>query len=98
MIAVLAFIALLAWFVNHYRRRQPRPWMTARYRVYMQSPAWDNTRRLALFRGKFHCARCGSRSRLDVHHKTYARLGNEAPDDLMVLCRSCHCAHHGRNF
>lgn len=27
---------------------------------------------------------------LDVHHRTYERLGNESPDDLTVLCRDCH--------
>ena len=39
------------------------------------------------------CERCG-RSRLgtilQVHHKTYARLGNEHLDDLKVVCIDCH--------
>ena len=39
----------------------------------------------------------GSRGpRLDVHHKTYARLGCEAPEDLEVLCRACHDERHTR--
>src|SRR5215475_10158177 len=28
--------------------------------------------------------------RLEVHHLTYERLGNEHPDDLIVLCPQCH--------
>ena len=33
---------------------------------------------------------------LEVHHKTYARRGLEwmFPEDLLVLCRSCHQAEH----
>lgn len=31
---------------------------------------------------------------LDVHHVTYARLGQELPEDLEVLCRSCHDKRH----
>lgn len=31
---------------------------------------------------------------LHVHHKTYARFGNERVDDLEVLCESCHNAEH----
>jgi len=29
-----------------------------------------------------------------VHHKTYARFGKELPEDLEVLCESCHNAEH----
>jgi len=33
--------------------------------------------------------------RLEVHHLTYANLGREEPDDLIVLCPACHAAEHG---
>jgi len=36
--------------------------------------------------------------RLDVHHLSYERLGNELPDDLMVLCRDCHDLIHGKKL
>jgi hypothetical protein len=29
-----------------------------------------------------------------VHHRSYARLGFEQPEDVVVLCRSCHTRHH----
>jgi len=32
---------------------------------------------------------------LDVHHKTYENYGDERPEDLVVLCRSCHQKVHG---
>jgi len=31
---------------------------------------------------------------LDVHHKTYERIGAEKPGDLVVLCRACHGQEH----
>lgn len=27
---------------------------------------------------------------LEVHHRTYERLGNERPEDLVALCWCCH--------
>lgn len=35
---------------------------------------------------------------LHVHHRTYARFGNERPSDLEVLCDSCHNAEHAGRF
>lgn len=32
-------------------------------------------------------------SRLHVHHRTYERLGEELPEDLVVLCEVCHEAY-----
>jgi hypothetical protein len=29
---------------------------------------------------------------------TYERLGAECDDDIIVLCRACHQAEHGRKF
>jgi hypothetical protein len=34
--------------------------------------------------------------RLEVHHRTYERLGRERPEDLLVLCEKCHAVEHGR--
>jgi hypothetical protein len=31
---------------------------------------------------------------LEVHHKTYERLGDERDEDLEVLCARCHEQHH----
>jgi len=31
-----------------------------------------------------------------VHHLTYARMGNEHPDDLIALCPGCHAKRHGK--
>lgn len=56
----------------------------------MRSPKWVSVRTLALERACYRCERCGKRGRLQVHHRTYVRLGHERVCDLEVLCRACH--------
>ena len=73
------------------------------YVEYLQSPVWAETRVSALEAAKWQCGRCGIRDEvhrarrgfgLDVHHRTYDRLGRELPEDLEVLCRGCHDRVH----
>lgn len=52
-------------------------------------------RRIALARAKYRCQICNANDRqLDVHHRTYERLGREQIEDLTVLCHDCHDRHH----
>lgn len=64
-----------------------------------QSPVWKAKRRQCLARDGGKCRRCGSAGggkALHVHHRTYARLGDERLSDLLTLCISCHDIIHGR--
>lgn len=64
------------------------------YRHYLQSPVWKAKRQEALSYYGCVCSRCKCYG-TDVHHKTYERVGgNERMEDLEVLCRECHDAHH----
>lgn len=67
----------------------------ASYTEYLKSPYWRAIRRRALIRAGHLCQWCGSAQLLQVHHRTYDRLGHEQPDDLTVLCDPCHSTHHG---
>lgn len=53
---------------------------------------------LILIRGQ-KCEKCGAHkshpSYLQLHHITYARLFNEEPSDLLLLCGKCHLHEHG---
>ena len=63
------------------------------YDEYMQSAAWQRKRQQVITRSGNRCERCGKSryiAALDVHHKTYVRLGNELLSDLEALCRDCH--------
>ena len=64
------------------------------HRAYLQSPIWKQKRIEALEFYGCICSRCREYGN-DVHHKTYDRVGGgELMDDLEVLCRGCHEAHH----
>ena len=62
--------------------------------VYLRSEHWLRTRREALVRADQRCQVCNGHQALDVHHRTYERLGAELPTDLTVLCRRCHDLFH----
>lgn len=71
-------------------------WTAETYRQYLLSEHWAETRLSAV---GYRCGRCGAtkgpRVVLDVHHRTYERIGREWPGDLEVICRTCHGAEHG---
>ena len=61
------------------------------YKEYLQTPEWDQIRRRSLIIADHRCQVCEASSvELHVHHKTYERRGEELPDDLIVLCKTCH--------
>lgn len=70
------------------------------YRGYLKSKVWRSKRAQVVFRDGGQCQalrngqRCGSRYRLEVHHKTYERFGREWLSDLVCLCEDCHKAIH----
>lgn len=67
---------------------------SAKYLAYLQSPEWRSRRNTALRDAGFRCQQCASKRELQVHHKTYERLGAELLEDLEVLCAGCHEKHH----
>lgn len=67
------------------------------YRQFLDSPEWWQERKRALARANYRCEReapGGPRHEgpLEVHHRTYDRLGVERENDLEVLCHGCHAA------
>jgi len=67
-----------------------------KYSDYLKSKDWANIR-IDLFenRGK-RCERCDSENRLEVHHLHYRNIFKEEPQDLVILCHSCHSKEHGK--
>jgi hypothetical protein len=65
------------------------------YKEYLQTPYWKRRREDKLRAVGRRCQLCNRGSvTLDVHHRTYERLGNELDEDLTVLCRDCHSIYH----
>jgi len=62
---------------------------------YYRSAHWKEVRLSALRRAGWRCQLNHDHpGPLEVHHRTYMRLGHELPEDLFVLCEACHCKFH----
>lgn len=60
------------------------------YKQYLRSPQWDVKRAAAIKADGGRCRKCGKAGKLEVHHISYIRMGQERPEDLMALCPDCH--------
>lgn len=61
------------------------------YKQYLASREWRVKRREFIENATYGvCERCADRPIENVHHLTYANIGNEDWNDLMGLCRPCH--------
>jgi hypothetical protein len=67
------------------------------YSEYIASAEWRAKAEAAKERCGQRCQTCNvhrSKTTLDAHHRTYERIGEELPEDLIVLCRDCHSLFH----
>ena len=66
------------------------------YNKYLKSPHWYSLK--IRFRKSSYCKNqcwiCGSKQNINIHHKTYRRIGKEWVSDLIELCRTCHKEVH----
>lgn len=64
---------------------------------YLKTEHWQEMRRKKLRDSFYSCSLCNVRNtRLEVHHKTYERVGEEYESDLIVLCHNCHAKFHNK--
>ena len=66
------------------------------YAEYLKSGHWKKVRSEAIAAANNRCQICNRVGKLNVHHRTYERVGEEDPSDLVVLCSSCHATFHGK--
>ncbi len=77
----------------------------ATYRETLASPRWRRLKWRRLMVARFSCERCGWKfhgrgpkmalHRFELHHVTYARVGEENLEDVRILCPECHAITHG---
>ncbi len=67
---------------------------TTAYVEYMASDDWQRRRDRYTMEHDYACHRCRAHEGLQLHHRTYARLGAELDGDLCWLCESCHGIQH----
>ena len=64
---------------------------------YLASRHWRNLRASILSERGNACQKCKKKSdKLNVHHITYKRIGNEKKSDLLVVCENCHSKIHNK--
>lgn len=83
------------------KREQTSPERIAELRAmpyldYLKTQEWIRRRIVKLQIAEYRCQLCNSSESLQVHHRTYERLGCEKMGDLLVLCRACHAHFHER--
>jgi hypothetical protein len=66
------------------------------YQAYLRSPEWQRLRQLVSHREHGLCQGCGVEPGVEVHHLSYARVGQELLLDLALVCAKCHGALHTR--
>lgn len=64
------------------------------YRDYITSDEWKWFREEYYKTHKKECRACGSKIRVNLHHKTYKRLGHERLADVVPLCEYHHTELH----
>ena len=64
------------------------------YYAYIQSLSWKSKANERKKLSHYQCDICGSKKSLQIHHKTYKRLGRERMSDLACLCSKCHKRVH----
>jgi hypothetical protein len=72
------------------------PGTYADYQSYLKSHDWAAKREVCLTAWLSRCAICCSTEGLEVHHRTYERLGHEKEGDLIPLCSKCHGKFHNK--
>jgi len=64
--------------------------MTTDYQTYKASREWAVRREAVRKRANGKCERCLTADMQQVHHLTYARIGEEPLEDLLGVCKPCH--------
>lgn len=64
------------------------------YDAYLQTDHFQCVRASALQYAGNRCQVCSSAELLQVHHNSYENLTCEAPEDVFVLCATCHRIFH----
>lgn len=75
------------------------------YAEYIHSAIWKNfktkfmshskrVKTMTKKYGRVVCESCHSADFINLHHRTYTRIGVERMGDVVILCRNCHSAVH----
>ena len=65
------------------------------YNNYLKSKEWIEIKKIYFGKRQKKCIGCGSKKRINVHHRSYNRLGSvNETKDLVTVCSDCHVKIH----
>lgn len=68
------------------------------YQDYLRTRHWKELKeKVTASRHGQRCSCCHSKENLNLHHKTYERIGKERLKDMVFLCREHHLLVHERD-
>ncbi len=76
-------------------------WIKSHYQEYLQTEHWKDLKRRVheQMRRRFgfsRCYICRTTDGLQLHHRTYKRVGHEHLKDVGFFCGACHAKVHKR--
>jgi 5-methylcytosine-specific restriction endonuclease McrA len=64
-------------------------------RVRLDPELYEELRNQVLHRDGWRCQSCGTMCHLEIHHsKFWSHSGDDAEQNLITLCASCHAGIH----
>ena len=76
------------------RKAKTKKERQAFYSKYLRTDHWLEMRETIGDGCSWTCSKCSENKMTQVHHLSYARLGNERLTDLIGLCGGCHVNIH----
>jgi len=68
---------------------------SAEYKKYLNTNHWKDVKiRYRASKSIQVCYICGTDEKINLHHKSYKRIGAEKLNDLLPLCSKCHMLVH----
>jgi len=67
----------------------------ANYEQYLRHPTFLKSVEVARIRSGHQCEKCSAKTTTEPHHLKYCQWGEfDPPENILMLCRSCHIDEH----
>jgi 5-methylcytosine-specific restriction endonuclease McrA len=64
-------------------------------RLRLNPEVYERLRKQVLRRDGWRCQSCGTMANLEVHHQEFrSHAGDDAEENLITLCSTCHASEH----
>lgn len=64
------------------------------YKNYLRGKHWKTFRKRMKREKKYECYICGTKHKLQLHHRSYSKLGEESKNQMLWVCQFHHSLIH----